>query len=639
MDSNQIFDFGPYRLDVRERRLLKDGVQVLLTPKAFEILCVLVLKAGHLVSKEELLSEVWRDSFVEESSIARNVYLLRKSLGEGADGQPYIQTVPRQGYRFVVEVKDVGGRVPETEQSEANGSDTAVTSSGPATTGPRLVVQRPRAIVVSANKFFVGLLALLGALTVLYFSAVKRNAREPEGAAVRSLAILPFKSIDAQAGDEQLSLGMADAILTKLSKLPEISVLPTTAIFKYSGRERDPIASGHELGVDAVLDGTMQRSDGRIRVTAQLVRISDGRTLWADNFDEPLNGIFALQDSVAEQIARTLALQIDTTRGKPSKRYSENAEAYESYLMGHFFWNKRTRENLAKAIPYLEHAVERDPDFALARALLADCYLIDAFYSYNINPASESREKARAEAYKALALDDSIAESHIVMAQVKSFLERDSAGADTEYQRGLALNPNYATGRLRYGFELFYSLRLDDAIREVKRGRELDPLSPAANSALCFMLIMVHDYDAAIQFGRKAVELNPTLIVARVNLGEAYLHKGMYREAFDEFRRLEEDDPLRARLCLVHANARAGQQDKARSLLSQLKRSREARDLSALDFAAIHASLGDEHEALGILEKASLNMQDLALLHFDPQWDSLRSDQRFEALVKRGKQR
>jgi tetratricopeptide (TPR) repeat protein len=376
-------------------------------------------------------------------------------------------------------------------------------------------------------------------------------------------------------------------------------------------------------------------------VTAQLVRISDGRTLWADNFDEPLNGIFALQDSVAEQIARTLAVQIDTGRGNLTltRRYSENAEAYESYLMGYFFWNKRTRENVAKAIPYLERAVEQDPDFALARALLADCHLIDVFYNYYISPASESSEKARAEASKALALNDSIAESHIVMAQVKSLLEGDWAGAETEYKRGLALNPNYATGRIRYGFELFFSLRLEDAIREVKRGRELDPLSPAANSALSFMLIMAHDYDAAIQYGRKAVEFNPELIMPRVNLGEDYLHKGMYREAFDEFKRLEQYDAVRGRLCLAHANARAGQQDKARALLAQLQRSPDARSLSALDFAGIYAALGEGHEALGILEKASLNMQDLALLHFDPQWDALRSDQRFEALVKRGRQR
>lgn len=629
MDSNQIFDFGPYRLDVRERLLLKDGTTVLLTPKAFEILCVLVLRAGHLVSKEELLTEVWRDSFVEESSIARNVYLLRKALGDEAEGQSYIQTVPRQGYRFVGEVKDVISR-NEREQSEASVSHTAVTSYAPG----RAAHGRSRLVRLFANKFFVAPLAVLGALSVLYFFAVKRSTREPQTLAVHSLAILPFKSIDEQAGDEQLSLGMTDAILTRLSKLPEVSVLPTTAIFKYSGRERDPIASGQELGVDAVLDGTMQRSGGRIRVTAQLVRISDGRTLWADNFDEPLNGIFALQDSVAEQIARTLAVQIDTARGNQTKRYSANAEAYESFLMGYFFWNKRTKENVAKAIPYLDQAVKQDPEFALARALLADCYLLDVFYSYNIFPPAESRERARAEASRALALDDSIAESHIVMAQVKSFLDEDSAAAESEFKLGLALNPNYAPGRIRYGVELFYLLRLEDALREVKRGRELDPLSPAANSALCLMLIMARDYDAAIQFGRKALELNPALMVARVNLGEAYLNKGMYREAFDEFKQLERDHPARARLCLAYVNARTGQPDKARALLAELKRLPDAGRLTAMDYAGIHAAIGESDEALGMLEKAKLSMQDLALLHFDPQWDSLRADQRFATLLK-----
>lgn len=640
MGSDQIYEFGPYRLDIGERLLLKDGTPVPLTPKAFEILCVLVLRAGRLVSKDELLREVWRDSFVEESSLARNVYLLRKSLGDGAEGQPYIQTVPRQGYRFVVEVKAVGGGDSRsaTAQSEAEAADAGAASSNPTGAVERPEARRPRMGLLFVNKFFVGLLALLGVLTALYFLVAKRGTREPETAAVRSLAILPFKSIDAQAGDEQLGLGMADAILTKLSKLPGVSVLPTTAVFKYSGPERDPIASGRELGVDAVLDGTMQRSNGRIRVTAQLVRVSDGRTLWADNFDAPLNGILALQDSLAEQIARTLAPQIGDGPTETTKRYSENADAYESYLMGYFFWNKRTKENLVKAIPYLQRAVEQDPDFALARAILADCYLIDAFYGYNIYPAAESFDKARAEASKALALNDAIAESHIVMAQVKSALSGDPAAVEAAYKRGLELNPSYATGHIRYSLELFFWLRLDEAVREATRAQELDPLSPAANGALAFLMTMARDYDGAIKYGRRSLELNARQAVARVNLGEAYLQKGMYREAFEEFHRLSEDDPLLARHCLARAYAMAGERAKARSLLSQLRRSPDAGNLSALDFAAVHTALGETNEALGILERASLSMRDLALLRFDPQWDPLRSDQRFETLLGRGKQ-
>lgn len=642
----QIYEFESYQLDIGERLLLKDGAPVPLTPKAFEILCVLVLRAGRLVSKEDLLREVWRDSFVEESNLARNVYLLRKTLEEGVDGQPYIQTVARQGYRFIAEVKAVKAlaEVSHAEAVEAQASPALVIKAAIAApsshsgAGRELATRSPLWARLSTRKFLIGLSILLGTSAAFYFFAAKGRQQEPD-VVVRSLAILPFKSLDEQAGDEQLGLGMADAILTKLSKLPGVSVLPTTAVFKYGGRERDPMAAGRELEVDAVLDGTMQRSNGRIRMTVQLVRVRDGRTLWADKFDEPLSGILALQDSLSEQIARTVTPRLSAGWEKPTKRYSENLAAYESYLMGYFFWNKRSKENLVKAIPYLQRAVEQDPDFALARAILADCYFIDAHYGYNIYPAKESLEKARAEASKALALDDSIAESHIVMAQVKSRMDSDPAAAEAEYKRGLQLNPNYATGRIRYSFELFYSLRLDEAVREVRRARELDPVSPAANSALCFMLIMAREYDGAIEFGRKAVELSTGLTVARVNLGEAYLRKGMYREAFDEFRQLSEDDPLRARLCLAHAYASTGERGKARSLLSQLKRSPDAARLSALDLATIYTDLGEIDAALEIMEKDSPDMETLALLHFDPQWDALRSEQRFEALLQRGKRR
>lgn len=651
----QIYEFGSFRLDVRERLLLKDGACVALTPKAFEVLCVLVARAGRLVSKEELIGEVWPDSFVEEGSLARNVYLLRKTLGEGPTGEPYIQTVPRQGYRFVIEVRTAEARAEvsgpaaassDAEAAPASTSDAAAAStageqSEAAAAGPHvgatIAARRPWHDRFSAHKFAVALSALLAASAVFYVLAATSARREPEDAAVRSLAILPFKSIDARAGDEQLGLGMADSILTRLSRLPGVSVLPTTAVFKYSGRERDPVAAGRELGVDAVLDGTMQRSDGRIRVTAQLVRTSDSRTLWAAQFDEPLSGILSLQDSVSEQVALTVAPQFGAGPGQPKKRYSENAAAYESYLMGFFFWGRRDKENLTKAFPYLKRAVELDPDFALARAVLADCYYIDAAYDYGIHPPEEAMGAAEAEASRALALDASIAEAHIVMAQIKSGLHGDSAAAEAAYKRGLELNPNYATGRIRYAYELFFTQRLDEALREARRGQGLDPLSPAANGALSFMLVMSRDYDAAIKFGRRALELNPRLTVARVNLGEAYFQKQMYREAFGEFQQLSEVDPALAAECLANAHARAGELGKARAHLSRLRRAPQAGRTSVINAAALRAAFGETDEALRILETADLNRHALAMLRFDPQWDALRSERRFADLLRRGR--
>jgi TolB-like protein/DNA-binding winged helix-turn-helix (wHTH) protein len=631
-----------------ESLLLKEGVPVSLSPKAFEILCVLVRRSGHLVSKEDLLREVWPDDkFIEESNLARNIYLLRKILGEGADGQSYIQTVPRKGYRFAAQVRPLGtetveasalpqGTAEDRAGPDAIGQGGAVSASSavPEETPPRMMHPQRR-FRLSALRVVPLTLVLLLATTAALYLFLPRNGGSVQPVTVRSLAVLPFKSIDAQSGDEQIGLGMADAILTRLSKLPDISVLPTTSVFKYSGGVADPIAVGRELGVDVVLDGTMQRSGNHIRVTAQLVSVRDSKTLWADKFDEPLTDIFALQDTVSEQVSRIVAPKIAMRMSEnTSKRYTKDPEAYESYLLGFYFWNKRTKENIAKAIPYLQRAVEKDPNFALAQAILADCYFINGYYGYNIYPVEESFDKAKSLASNAIELDDTIAESHILMGYLKAGLEGDPVGAEIEYKRGLELNPNYAPGHISYGYELFNALRLDEAVREVRRGQELDPVSARANSALCFMLIMARDYDGAIKYGRRSVELGALSPVARVNLGEALLHKKMYQEAIIEFQELSKENQLLGRRCLARAYAEAGERAKAQALLAWLLRHPQSIASLPLEMAAIYTSLGQVDNAFKLLNKVKWDRTKIALLHFDPQWDSLRSDQRFANLLR-----
>ena len=614
----QIYEFGPFRLDAGERLLIKDGLHVPLSPKSFEILCVLVRRSGHLVTKEEILREVWPDSFIEESNLARNVYVLRKTLGCGIEGQSYIKTVPRKGYRFVA---DVVVPAPKIDEPVA-----PIEAEPPIKTKPAPIGRR---------FYLIAALVLLCIASALYFFQTRRKNNPPS--AVRSLAVLPFKAIDPHPSDEQAGLGIADSIVVRLSRLPEVSVLPTTSIFKFSGTDRDPVAAGRELGVEAVLDGTLQRSEGRLRISVQLIRTVDGRTLWASTFDETSGDVFALQDSISERIAVTVIPQIGggTLEGH-APRFSRNAEANESYLMGFYFWNRRNKESVAKAIPYLQKAVEQDPTFAMAHAILADCHFIDAYYGYNIFPQQESYTRARAGALKALELDQTNAEAHIVMAEIKSGVDGDEAAAEAEYRLGLALKPNYTTGHLRYAFQLYFSARTDEALREAKRGQELDPLSPAANTTLAFMLVMTRDFDGAIKFGRRAVELNPKLTVAVNNLGEAYIHKGMYDEALDVFRQLSEDDPLLGQQGIVRLRARAGETKEARALFLQLKRSSDARRLTLLDLASLHTSLGETDQAFKLLEQASIDMVGLASLRFDPAWDALRTDQRFGAILNRG---
>jgi TolB-like protein/DNA-binding winged helix-turn-helix (wHTH) protein/Tfp pilus assembly protein PilF len=628
---------------MEERLLLRDGVRVPLTPKVFEILCVLVRRAGHLVSKEELIREVWADSFVEEVNLARNIHLLRKILGAKGDDQAYIQTVPRSGYRFVAHVEAVQGDRQGLEVVHWSSTDRAETAHVPPPSDEASSAQDtsretyyPRKSKGHIYLFLAAFLILLTASIIfLYFTFRNRNPGMSAGA--RSLAVLPFKSIDNQSGGEQIGFGLADAILIKLSKLHDMSVIPTTAVLQYGGRGRDPVAAGRELGVDVVLDGTMQQYDGRIRVTAQLVSVADGRTLWADKFDEPQTEQFSLQDSVSAQVARAVAMRLRGVAPEELiQRYSDIAEANQSYLMGFHFWNtKKSKESLSKAIPHLQRAVELDTGFALAHALLADCYFIDGYYGYGILPAGISLERARAESRRAVELNGNLAEAHIVLANIRAELDGDYPGAELEYKRGLEISPNNVTGHIKYGFELFYSLRLEEAVGEIKRAQELEPASPFANSSLCLMMVAMRDYNSAIKYGRRAIELELASPMGHVNLGEAYLHQGMYKEAVAEFSQLSRTYPILAKQRLAYAYASGGKRMRALSMLTELRRQPGNWNASPFDIAAIYAALGEREEAFRFLGRVEWNRVKIALLHYDPQWDKLRLDPRFEELLRR----
>lgn len=637
------YGFGPYRLYVEERLLLRDGAPVPLTPKAFEILCVLVRRAGHLVGKEELIREVWADSFIEEVNLARNIHLLRKALGAEGDDQAYIQTVPRRGYRFVAQVEAVEGdrqgleavRWSITGRAETAHAPPPSDKAPPAEGASRETYHPPK----SKGRIYLFLAAFLVLLTAsaVFVCYNFKNRNTGTGVGTLSLAVLPLKPIDNQAGNEQLGFGLADAILIKLSKLPDVSVVPTTAVLKYGGRGRDPVAAGRELGVDVVLDGTVQRDDGHIRVTAQLVSVGDGRTLWADKFDEPRAEQFALQDSVSTQVARAVAIRFRGVAPEELlQRYSDNTEANQSYLMGFHFWNsKKTKESLSKAIPHLQRAVELDPGFALAHALLADCYFIDGHYAYGIYPAEVSLWRARAESRKAVELNGNLAEAHIVLANIRADSEDDHPGAELEYKRGLEISPNNATGHIKYGFELFYSLRLEEAVREIKRAQELEPASPIANNSLCFMMVVMREYDSAIKYGRRAIELGLAAPLGHVNLGEAYLHRGMYKEAVAEFNQLSNAHPVLAKQRLAYAYALTGKRKRALSMLAELRRQPRNQNASPFDVAATYAELGEREKAFRLLSKVKWDRVKIALLHYDPQWDKLRPDPRFEELLRR----
>jgi DNA-binding winged helix-turn-helix (wHTH) protein/TolB-like protein/Tfp pilus assembly protein PilF len=620
--ASRLYEFGPFRLDPEERLLTRDGEAVPLTPKVFETLLLLVERAGHVVRKDELISHLWPDTFVEESSLTQNVSLLRKALGEGAAGQQFVETVPKLGYRFVAEVStaepNVGGEDAARDVAQGDGPPVAAPARPPAT---------------RARPYLVAACVLLVCLSLGVYLWRRGGGA---GGEVGTVAVLPFKTLGAEADDELLGLGMADALILRLGSLERPRVLPTSSVFKYKGHEGDALAAGGELGVDAVLDGTVQRAGGRVRVTAQLVRLGDGRTLWAGTFERPYDDIFALQDSMAEQLTASLAPHFGEApaRGLPARRLTKSTEAYEAYLLGLNFWNRRTRAGMAKAVEYLSEAVARDPDFALAHALLADCFFLGAMREMETPRREELLGRARASARRALELDETVAEAHAVVAGVKT-LEEDYETAAREYGRALELNPNFATGRVRFGHFLYTRGRLDEAVAEMRRARELDPLSPTTNGALSFMLMIARDNVEALKYARRAHELEPDAVENITTLGEIYVANGMFDEALQMFRLLEAHDAPLARQMVTFAHLAAGRREEGRAMLAELLRSPDAARVPYYNLVVLYGMLGEADTALGWMERVNPSTYNLALLKTDPQLDPLRTDPRFDETLRR----
>jgi DNA-binding winged helix-turn-helix (wHTH) protein/TolB-like protein/Flp pilus assembly protein TadD len=647
--SNHLYEFGPYRLDVDERLLLKNEESITLTPKAFETLVVLVRRNGHLVTKEELLREVWPDSFVEEGNLSQNIYTLRKALGDEGGEHRYIETVPRKGYRFVATVREhdesedalvIHQQTHAKTVNEEQVTDAlSLNARVPAFLSSQILDSSPffrKRFVVGIVAFLL-LTAVLGVVAYRWRSPVQKPVSDSFTA--NSIAVLPFKSLTNNKSDELLGLGMADATIVKLSNFQQIPVLPTSAVFKYTGRDNDPLSAGKELNVDAVVDGTIQHVGDRVRVTVQLLSLTQGRTLWSGRFDEQFTNIFAVQDSISEQVARALALQITGEKKKQlEKRYTQSTEAYQAYLMGLYFWNRRTQEGLANAVQYFQKAIDLDPEYALAYAGLADSYGLIAYYRYDTMPPQEAREKCQINALRALALDNTIAEAHTALALVPDYRNRDSTNAEASLKRAIELNPNYATAHQRYAWHLVAWGRLNEGTKEMRRAQELDPLSLPINTALGNMRVFSRDYDEAVALFQRVLTIDPNNALARYNLGLAYELKGEYERAVEEYEKARDTDsnPTNSVEVLAHLYATAGRTNEAQRLLQELQNGSKHKGRSPFSIALIYAALGRREDSIKWLDRAIADGSvQLISLRYDPRLDTLRSDPLYKEFLKR----
>lgn len=481
------------------------------------------------------------------------------------------------------------------------------------------------------------------ALFVIQFirkqTAVATGKLSPAGISIpeKSIAILPFKPLASQNRDEILENGMADTLIAKLSTIRDIIIPSLTSARKYDEQERDPLAAGRLLHVRAVLEGTLQKLGDRIRVTARLMNVADGSSIWTGTFDEKFTDVFAVQDTIAQKVADALALRLSGDEQKRlTKRYTDNTEAYQLYLKGRFYWNKYTEEAFRKSIDYFKQALEKDPNYALAYSGLADAYsLLGEFGS---GPPQETFGRARDYAEKAIALDDSLADAHLSLGIVKLFFDWDLAGAQRELERAKQLNPNNAQVYHFYGHYLEISGRLTEAIAETKRGVDLDPTNLILNNELALAYQFAGKYDEALVQYRRTVEMDPSFTHSAESIAGVYEELGRFGDALAELNKLKpvlKDDPGFLG-DLGYVQARLGKAVEAKNIAEQLQGRRAHEFVDAGFIAMVYAGLGDADHAMVWLEK---HFQEKGAgcpwLKLDSHFKSLRSDPRFIDLVRR----
>jgi len=627
--------FGDFKIDSVQRVLTHQGELVPLTPKVFDLLLMLVEKHGQVVEKHQLLDEVWPGTFVEEGNLTQNISVLRKALG----GKQYIQTIPRRGYRFVGDVRLVP-RIDEELIVEEHTSSRIVITQNDLTTSPIQSISLPaprRSVWRRRNLFVVGAGLFVVVAAGIVWTSVRRVETATPRNQIKTIAVLPFKPLSNEGREEYLELGIADALITRLGNLKQIQVRPTSSVRKYAGTNYDPIVAGRELRTDAVIDGSIQRLGDRLRINVQLVRISDATVLWGYHCDDMCSDLFTAQDSISENVARSLTLTLSDVEGQAlAKRYTSNAEALRAYLNARYYYGKRTKESAIKTVEYLEKAVALDPQYALAYAALADAYASLTFLL--VRPTDESMLKARTAAQEALRLDPTLAEAHSAAAFVKLTYDWDWTGAEQEFRKALDLNPNQSVVHDEYATLLEAVGRTDEAIVETNKARELDPLSLIVMRNNGRAYYFARQYDRAIQIWLETSEMDHSFPAVQNWLTLVYEVDGKYKEAIDSRLKQEALDGMNGESLqlLRQVYESTGWADFWRKDLklhqSQLKEPMSDR----YEIVQLYRRLGQMDEAFRWLNKAcderSIRM---IWLKVDPALDSLRSDPRFSLLMNR----
>lgn len=631
-DSQHIYEFGRFRVNIAERLLLRDGEVVPLTPKVFDILLTLIENSGQVVSKDGLMKRVWPDSFVEEGNLTQNISLLRKALGEGQNGHQYIETVARRGYRFVAPVQELSF-AGDHDRETARAPDVVTSSSvdvldetppfarrGLFESGLSALKRHLRVASLAA------LALLLAAAAAVYFTQGGKSVNG-SNTVIESIAVMPFANEATDTDTEYLSDEITESLINNLSQLPKLRVVPRSIVLAYRGQQVDPRKIARDLNVRAVLTGRVHRRGDTLSIQAELIDAANLAQVWGQHYDRRLSDVLLVQEDISRDIFENLRLKLSVEEKK-------QLEAFSLYLKGRNYWNKRTEDGLLQGVDYFTRAIEVDREYAPAYAGLADCY--NMLVVYGINQPREAFPKAKEAANAALNIDDTLAEARTSLAFIKHRWDWARADAEKEFQLAIRYKPTYAPAHQWYSSYLVAMGRFDEAIAEAKRAEELEPLSFISNSHLGWILYFAGRYDEAIEHCKRLLDVDPDFFPARRYLGLVYEQKHMYKEAIAEFEKGVKlsHSPLMMSL-LGHAYAVSGNRTEAEQVLTELGQ-QKTRYVSPYTVATIYVGLGNKDQAFKWLEKA-FEERDIWIMNLavDPQFTPLRSDQRFTDLLKR----
>lgn len=625
LERGMVARFEGFELDSRSGELRFKGEKIPLQEKPLRILQRLVDRPGDIVTRDDLRQALWSaDTFVDfDGGLNTAVNKLRSALGDSAAQPRFIETVGRRGYRFLarVEADPSGAAGQDMRQGEETALAPATIATGTA--------RRRRLILV-----FGGAAAL--AASALAWQAWRSRSLQ-DLPVIRSIAVLPLTNVSEKAEEEYFADGMTDALITDLAAVRSLRVISRQSVMRYKASQKSLAEIGRELGVEAVIEGTVLKSGDRVRVTAQLVHAQTDRHLWARSYERDIGDVVALQGELARAIVHEVRAEVASGERTPAatRRGASTPEAYDLYLRGRYLFNRRGMtdgdafaEGLKKALGYLEQAIAKDPGFAQAHGALAEAYSVSGYTG--VLPRAEVEPRVMAAIQSGLALDPNLVEGHTALAGLLAFAQRDWAGGEREYKRALEIDPTYSNARMWYGFYLEAMGRHDEQLEHARRGLEVDPFNLLLNTSVAAALAQLGRHDEAVAQYRRTLDLEPQFHGARNELARLYSRMGRHEEA------IAEAGKTASRIVLAEVYALAGRRYQARRLLREFKALTGDRYVSPLAVASVHVALGEQDKALDYLDGAyRARRTALSHLKVEPGLESLQSDPRFADLLRR----